>query len=183
MNLRNLVALGLLALVGAGLVVRDTWRAAHPPAPSADQKAFVEVTAERALFDNMNIRVVISARMRPTATVAKIDFVHVSGYFLDQDGTKYSPGFTAVNNRGLPTADKITATTIHDLRPGETYRYCLGPARLEVDNTSEASAASTIKRVTVYLDGAMPKEVPVSRWRCLDFTYDDILKSCRDYWK
>jgi hypothetical protein len=149
------------------------YRKRNPPPPSPAQKAHVLLVPEAALFDNMSIRVVVSAQLRPAAPVTSIKFVHVGGYFVDQTGTRYSPGFTRVNNRSLPTLDKIRPWETHLLRTGETYRYCFGPADIDVDQSSEEAAANAIKKVTVYLDGLSPIGVPVRRWRGLDPTSDD----------
>lgn len=161
------VAILLLLLCGAAW---QKWKKAHPPRPSPEQQAYVDVVPERAFFDNMNIRVLISAQIRPNAKISSVDFVHIGGYFVDQKGTSYSPEFTRVNTLLLPTDDTIERSDNHLLRTGETYRYCLGPARIEVDQTSEEAAAKAITRVTVYLDGQPPRDVPVVRWRGLDLT-------------
>jgi hypothetical protein len=49
----------------------------------------------------------------------------------------------------------------------------LGPAKIEVDDTSEETAASAIKKVTVYLTDLPSRDVPVARWRGLDPTSDN----------
>lgn len=151
---KHLVRIVLLSLVTTGFVAQC--KKSPPPAPSAEQIGLVDVSAERALFNNLHLRVVIAVRIRPTAKVARVDFVHVSGYFVDQGGTSYTPGFTRVDNLGSPTREEIEPADIHTLRTGETYRYCLGPA--------EIAFGSEIKKVTVYLDGLQPKEVPVTKW-------------------
>lgn len=163
--------IALLIVFAAAVQWRDCSRK-NLAIPTPEQR-FVEIIPEQALFDNMNVRVVIAAKIRPGAPVSTVEFVHVGGYFLDQTGTSYSPGFSRVNNRGLPTFDEIQAWERHILRTGETYRYCLGPAAIDVDQSSDEAAANAIKSVTVYLDGRRPINVPVRRWRGLDLTSND----------
>jgi len=161
--------IGWIAAIAIGLVacawIRWTTRT---PIITPEQKTYVEIMPERALFDKTNIRVIISARLRPHAPVSSIDFVHVGGYFIDQTGTSYTPSFSEVNNRGLPTLHDIQPWQKHILRTGEIYRYCLGPASIAVDDSSEEAAAHAITSATVYLDGLRPIEVPVRRWRDLE---------------
>lgn len=163
----------LLLLVLLGLTVRHEWRKRNPPEPTPQQKAYVQIVPEIALFDNMNVRVVVAARLLPSAPISEIDFVHIRGYFLDQTGTSYTPGLSRVNNRALPTDEDIEPWEKHQLKPGEIYRYCLGPASIDVDQSSEQAAASAITKIQVYLDGLRPTNVPVRRWRRLDPTSDN----------
>lgn len=123
------------------------------PAPDPDQRATFEVYAERAEHNQVAIRIVIAAKLRNTDTEVAT-FKHLSGYFVSDDGTKYTPGLASMQN------EPIDLSTVAEIRRGETYRYSLGPVDAGIGPTSDE--IMPIKKVTAYLDGLPPKQLQLN---------------------
>src|ERR1051325_8614348 len=85
-----------------------------------NQNAKIDVMPERAEHDQVNIRIIIAAKLRDE-TVDQAVVAHIGGYFVAEDGTRFSPKITTIDNKVLEP------NSLAEVKKGEIYRYCLGP--------------------------------------------------------
>ncbi|HEX2137349.1 MAG TPA: hypothetical protein VHG30_15860 [Microvirga sp.] len=128
---------------------------------SVASSPLVEVKPEVAeVYADVELGVLLAVRLRDAAQDRSAQFFHVSGYFLDQDGTRYNPRLMrADGSRKL-----ITSPQPVNILPGETYRYYL-VAPLNLDPTSDVLPSRKLTRVVLYLNGSRPEQVRLGRAR------------------
>lgn len=119
---------------------------------------YIDVRAERAdVYENVQVRVLLSAQISADARVDSAAFTHISGYFLDQDGTRYDPRVMLANGTQKSPEDAEIITIV----PGETYRYYL-VAPLQRQPDSDFRSSHNLKKLTIYLRGLSTQEVQVA---------------------
>jgi hypothetical protein len=112
----------------------------------------VDVRVERAECDRVSIRVIIAVKVRDTKRTSPVHFAHITGYFVDSRGRRYESGLTTLDNV------ELSPMAVKEIKPGETYRYCLGPAKLlEIG----MGTGCPVKSVTAYLEGIPASTVAV----------------------
>ncbi len=130
-------------------------------ATSVASSPLVEVEPEVAeVYADMELGVLLAVRLRDPTQNKSARFLHVSGYFVDQDGTRYNPRLMRADGSRKP----ITSPQPVNILPGETYRYYL-VAPLNLDPTSDVLPSRKLTRVALYLNGSRPQQVRVGRAR------------------
>jgi hypothetical protein len=117
----------------------------------------VQVTAEGAeVYQERELQVLLAVRLRDASVGKDSLFVPLSGYFLDQNGTRYDPHPIRADG----TREPMAADTIIGLVPGQTYRYYL-TARIPGDPTTDAPPSQRVTKVLLTLRGSATQEVPL----------------------
>lgn len=117
----------------------------------------VEVKPEVAeVYADVELGVLLAVRLRDATQNKSVRFLHVSGYFLDQDDTRYNPRLMRADGSRKP----ITSSQPVNILPGESYRYYL-VAPLNLDPTSDVLPSRKLTKVVLYLNGSRPQQVRV----------------------
>lgn len=128
---------------------------------TASSSPLVAVKPEMAeVYADVELGVLLAVRLRDTTQNESARFLHVSGYFVDQDGTRYNPRLMRADGSRKP----ITSSQPVNILPGETYRYYL-VAPLNVDPTSDVLPSRKLTKVVLYLNGSRPQQVRLGRAR------------------
>src|SRR5689334_21948226 len=85
-------------------------------------KDFIDITAERAeVYNERQVRVLFAATLRGNSRGESAAFAYQSGYFLDQDGTRYDTQVMLADGDG----ELLESPSPLMIVPGQVYRYYL----------------------------------------------------------